>query len=169
MRSSYPVPTAAASEASAAAWPEHFEAMYEALSIVGHCDSPGGAENRRVREEAIAAGHPQGAELAAFIHRAANWFPGAEPDTGEDRDDEEDFIYVCDVIERLIQNVPLDEELPMPCLMTSAPARMAANIVMPYRRTGWEERSEQAFKEWVDALSPKALRRVIKWARWHPE
>jgi hypothetical protein len=53
-------------------WDEHFLLMYQALAVVGMCDSPGGMESARVHDEAVAAGKPQGAALAEFIRTHAN-------------------------------------------------------------------------------------------------
>ena len=50
-----------------------FETAYEDLSQVGACDSPGGAEYRRVKQEWIKAGKP--ADVKSFIRSRANWVP----------------------------------------------------------------------------------------------
>ncbi len=50
-----------------------FETAYEELSQVGACDSPGGAEYRRVKHEWVEAGRP--ADVQRFIRVRANWVP----------------------------------------------------------------------------------------------
>lgn len=50
-----------------------FRVTYEVLSTTGACDSPGGGEYQRVREEWVAADRPE--DVAAFIRDRANWTP----------------------------------------------------------------------------------------------
>ncbi len=52
-----------------------FVAACERLSELGHCDSVGGAECRRVHAEWVEAGRP---EIEPFIRQRANWDPGRD-------------------------------------------------------------------------------------------